>query len=244
MNNKGKKYLIVFDFDQTITDKDTEFSAIEYFTPDFYKENEHELYTQKDWLSFNNLLYSKMKEKGFNWEIIKKYYEDLNLSPKMEELFKFILEHQNNIDSVICTGNNKIVVETVLKKNKLDNIIRYKICNNSEFDNDNILKITYLNEKYEHCNDCQPFLCKSLAMDNFFEKHKRESYNKVIFIGDGSNDFCFSKHLNENDILFPRKNFSLYNILYNDNKKNKIKAEIHPWENGIQIVDVLKKLDF
>jgi pyridoxal phosphate phosphatase PHOSPHO2 len=81
-------------------------------------------------------------------------------------------------------------------------------------------------------------------MDNFFEKHKRESYNKVIFIGDGSNDFCFSKHLNENDILFPRKNFSLYNILYNDNKKNKIKAEIHPWENGIQIVDVLKKLDF
>ena len=244
MDKERKKYLIVFDFDQTITDKDSEFSAIEYFIPEFYKENEHDLYNKKDWLSFNNLIYTKLKENGFNWEIIKKWYEDLKLSPKMEELFKFILEHQNNIDSVICTGNNIIVVDTFLKKNKLDNIIKYKICNNSELDNDNILKITYLNEKYENCKDCKPFLCKSLAIDNFFEKHKRESYNKVIFIGDGKNDFCFSKHLNEKDILFPRNGFSLYRILFNENKKNMIKAEIHPWENGTQIVNILQKLEF
>ena len=244
MNYEGKKYLIVFDFDQTIIDKDSEFSAIEYFIPEFYKENESELYHQKDWLSFNNLLYTKMKENGCNWEIIKKYYEDLKLSPKMEKLFKFIFEHKNNIDSVICSGNNRIVVDTVLKKNKLDNIIKFKICNNSELNNDNILKITYLDEKYEHCNDCQPFLCKSLAMNNFFANYKRGGYYKVIFIGDGANDFCFSKHLNENDILFPRNGYSLYRILFDENKKSMIKAEIHPWNNGLDILNVLNELDF
>ena len=239
-----KKYLIIFDFDQTIIDKDSEFSLIEKYTPEFYKEHESELYKCENWISFNNEIYRKMKEKGYNWEFIKKYYENLKLSSKMDLLFQFILEHKNNIDSIICTGNNNIVVNTVLKKHNLDKIITYIISNKSILDEENILKISLLNEKYQHCKECFPFLCKQLAIEDFFEKNKREKYDKIIFICDGGNDICFSKHLNKGDLLFPRIGFTLCHLLFDENKKDIIKANIYPWENAEQIIDVLKKLEF
>ena len=50
--------------------------------------------------------------------------------------------------------------------------------------------------------------------------------------------------VNENDILFPRNGYSLYRILFDENKKSMIKAEIHPWNNGLDILNVLNELDF
>ena len=63
-----------------------------------------------------------------------------------------------------------------------------------------------------------------------------------MFICDGYNDYCLSKNLSENDVVFVRKNFGLDNILNNEEKKNKIKCNIKFWENGFNIINILKDL--
>ena len=66
-------------------------------------------------------------------------------------------------------------------------------------------------------------------------------FDKIFYIGDGKNDFCLSKKLGINDIVFPRVNYSLYKILYDKNGKKEVKAKIIPWNNGNDIYNVIKK---
>ena len=49
-----------------------------------------------------------------------------------------------------------------------------------------------------------------------------------------------SKKLGKNDIIFPRINYSLYKILFEQNGKKEIKAEIIPWNNGNDICEYIK----
>ena len=68
--------------------------------------------------------------------------------------------------------------------------------------------------------DLKPFLCKSLFFEDFI-KDKKDRYDKIFYIGDGKNDFCLSKKLGVNDIIFPRFNYTLYKILFDKNGKDK-----------------------
>ena len=62
----------------------------------------------------------------------------------------------------------------------------------------------------------------------------------LFYVGDGYNDFCISKKLGKNDIIFPRINYSLYKILFEQNGKKEIKAEIIPWNNGNDICEYIR----
>jgi pyridoxal phosphate phosphatase PHOSPHO2 len=79
-------------------------------------------------------------------------------------------------------------------------------------------------------------------MEDYWKENNKDEYERIIYFGDGGNDLCLSQRLTENDFVFPRKNYKLYKLLFNENKKNEIKAKIFPWENGKEIIDILKTL--
>ena len=97
----------------------------------------------------------------------------------------------------------------VLSSHNIKDCFAHILCNKSIRDEKNIFKIWAVNEKYEHCNDDKPFLCKSLFFEDFM-KDKANSFDKIFYVCDGKNDFCLSKKLGNNDIVFPRINYSLY----------------------------------
>ena len=80
-----KRHLVIFDFDQTIIDLDSEFSMVEKYAPDLYKEKNGDLYVKDHWIEFNNYIYTRIIQNGFTYEDVKKHFQSLNLSPKMEE---------------------------------------------------------------------------------------------------------------------------------------------------------------
>ena len=236
-----KKHLVIFDFDQTIIDLDSEFSMVEKYAKNLYEEKNGDLYVKDHWIEFNNYIYTKILENGYTFEDVKMYFESLNLSPNMEELFDYLRENKNKFEAIIITGNNDQVVDIVLSSHHIKDCFNHILCNKSVRDEKNIFKIWAINEKYEHCEDDKPFLCKSLFFEDFI-KDKKDKYDKIFYIGDGKNDFCLSKKLGVNDIIFPRFNYTLYKILFDKNGKDKVKAEIIPWNNGKDILDILKKL--
>ena len=68
-------------------------------------------------------------------------------------------------------------------------------------------------------------------------------YKKILFICDGSNDFCPSKKiLKKGDVLFPRIDNNLYKKLFKDNFKNELICQIYPWKSADEIVQKLKIL--
>ena len=92
-----KKTLLIFDFDKTIIDVFSEFNLVENMLPEFYKERNGNL-IEKDWIPFNNLFYKKIKEKGYKWEDVKKYYEEnYTFTPNFKELFEYLKKIKINL---------------------------------------------------------------------------------------------------------------------------------------------------
>ena len=236
----SKKHLIIFDFDQTIIDLDSEFSMVEKFAQNLYKERNGDLYVKDHWIEFNNYIYTRIIENGYTYEDVKNHLSSLQFSPKMEELFNYLRQNKDKFTAIIITGNNELVVDLVLSSHNIKDCFFQILCNKATRDEKNIFKIWATNEKYEHCNDDKPFLCKSLFFEDFM-KDKANCFDRIFYICDGKNDLCLSKKLGNNDIVFPRNNYSLYKILFEENKKNEIKAHIIPWKNGMEICEVLKK---
>ena len=66
------------------------------------------------------------------------------------------------------------------------------------------------------------------------------STEKLIYLGDGSGDFCPSSKLGAGDYVMPRKNFPLWDLICRN--PNLIKAEIHEWSDGEELELVLLHL--
>ncbi|BAT92705.1 hypothetical protein VIGAN_07151600 [Vigna angularis var. angularis] len=58
--------------------------------------------------------------------------------------------------------------------------------------------------------------------DSISEEDKR-----LIYLGDGSGDYCPSLRLKEKDFMMPRKNFPLWDLICRD--PSLLKAEFHGW---------------
>jgi len=208
--------------------------------PEFYKERNGKL-IEEDWIPFNNLFYKKIKEKGYKWEDVKKYYEEnYTFTPNFKELFEYLKKNKDKFDLLIVTANQYILIQTTLKNLGIDELFKDIICNKSVLDDENIIKIWSLNKNYEkNCEDCRPYLCKTLAFKDYMINHDINKYKKIVFICDGSNDVCLTrKVLRENDVVCPRLNYPCYNILSKE-KKYQIKCKLIPWENGNDIIKFL-----
>lgn len=62
---------------------------------------------------------------------------------------------------------------------------------------------------------------------------------KLIYVGDGTPDFCAGLKLEEGDYLIPRKNFPIWEVICT--KPMLIKAKIHEWSNWEELAAVLFK---
>lgn len=63
---------------------------------------------------------------------------------------------------------------------------------------------------------------------------------KLIYIGDGMNDFCPTLKLVAGDSVMPRKNFPLWNRIMENSQL--VKANIYEWGDGEDLARILLKL--
>ncbi|KAL4286068.1 hypothetical protein AHAS_Ahas19G0049200 [Arachis hypogaea] len=73
------------------------------------------------------------------------------------------------------------------------------------------------------------------SLSNNGDENKR-----IIYLGDGSGDYCPSLRLRERDFMMPRKNFPVCYLICKD--PLLLKAEIHPWSDGQELEQVLLQL--
>jgi hypothetical protein len=69
-----------------------------------------------------------------------------------------------------------------------------------------------------------------------------KQYEKRIYVGDGSNDYCPSTKLNSGDTVLPRKGMALSNLLLKDEFKSKISATIIEWTSADDVLRIFKEI--
>lgn len=68
----------------------------------------------------------------------------------------------------------------------------------------------------------------------------KEGKKTMIYLGDGSGDFCPSLKLKEGDYVMPRKNFPVWDLICQN--RELVRAKIDEWSDGEELERVLLKL--
>jgi len=224
---------IIFDFDKTIIDKDTDEQVKTLLNKDIVKNLEKKYFNNEvNWTKHMNEIYKEIEKTGKNIEDILEIVNKLSLNSEFNLLFNYLEKNKNFFELNIISSANKLLIESILNKNKINifkNIIAfpYEIKNNLLIQKDIGLN--------NDCEFCSGDICKSLLFKNNFDINQ-----KIIFICDGWNDYCLAKNLKKNDILCTRKNYKLYKML--NNNKYKINCQNFCFENGKDIINLLEKL--
>jgi 2,3-diketo-5-methylthio-1-phosphopentane phosphatase len=242
MNSEEKKILIMFDMDHTILSENSDSVILKLLSDEVKRELELKQEVSDNWANFMQEVYLKMKEENIKIEQIKEIVENIKLNTGFIELFEFIKHHEKYFEPIIISGANTLFLKWVLDKNNLNDLFKFYISNPAIPCDKHIIKIKQFHE--HDCDRCDQAQCKGVMVKEFLrmKKEYNVTYSNLLFIGDGSNDYCPSKLFNEQDYLFPRMEFPLYRMLYNKGYVNRLKCNVHSWKDGFAIIDVIKKL--
>ena len=242
MSDINKKILLVFDFDNTITDStSTYIIRKEFLTYEEYEENRIAHETGNDWIKYTNDYLKLFKKHGVTLEKINKVLQTVNLADGMKNLFDFIRQNKSKYDVILLTSTFNYVIEYLLKFYKIFDLFTEIFCVKSEIGKPEDDQIIYVYERKKHnCKDCGPCGCKNFDYNEYCENHDMNQYLKTIFICDGKNDFCLAKTLKKNDVIFERKNYDLYQKLLDKSYRYEISGELIDWTSGNDIINYLK----
>ncbi|TKY64392.1 Inorganic pyrophosphatase 2 [Spatholobus suberectus] len=218
--------VVVFDFDKTIVDVDSDNWVVDElgFTDLF-----NQLLPTMPWNSLMDRMMMELHSHGKTIEDIEEFCIGFPCIPEC--------------DLRIVSDANMFFIETILKHLGIREYFS-EINTNPGYVNEEgrlrILPYHDFNKASHGCSLCPPNMCKGLIIERIQDSISQEDNKRIIYLGDGSGDYCPSLRLKEKDFMMPRKNFPVWDLICKD--PLLIKAEIHGWSDGEELEQVLLHL--
>ena len=186
---------------------------------------------------FNSLHYHNVKP-----DQILECMTEISFSPGMADLLNTL--DQTKAEAIIISDANSVFIDHILHVHGLKDKINKVFTNPAKFNDEGCLKIEMYHVQ-DSCSLSTVNLCKGQILETYIEERKRQNvhFSNVVFIGDGQNDFCPSMRLSPKDFVFPREGYSLVKYIekMKDQQGLHIKASIHTWSSGLDILKVLSE---
>jgi len=235
-----EKFLLLFDFDGTIVDGDIIFTMLEKTL----SKEDYESVTDFEHLNYAESIdkyYNLMKSYNKTVDDINPILEDMKFNEGLPELFNFIRAHKEKFIVVLITGDDLYPTKYFLKRKGLIDLFDYFIGIPSSLeDGETMVKINYLPP--HSCDYCDKSLCKNNEFIKFLEKNEKFKNYKLFFICDGWNDYCLaSKSMKNTDVIVIREGFKFSKMMKEKKFNKNIKSDVAYWQNGTEIVELLKK---
>lgn len=223
--------LIVFDFDHTIVDGNTDTWITELW------EDSKKLMKNRDlcWTDRMANVFSILHEKQFTKEDFVGCLQTLPFTEGMRELLDFI--KTQNIECIIISDSNSFFIHCILEYGNVLNSVQKVYTNPAKWTESQLLTIHHYHS--HNCKQCPPNLCKGDVLTRHI-KNSDHDEKTVLYVGDGKNDFCPALSMKECDFIFPRKGYSLLKLL--DENMQRVAPTVVPWTNGLDILDMLKNI--
>lgn len=259
-----KKNLIVFDFDWSLLDENSDAWVVKQLAPEIYGQW-RTLY-QRDtetWAEFMDKMMGMLHERNVTKEHIEESFRTVPMREAMVEAVRYCKE--NNSDLIIISGANEFFIEVILGHFGMREIFSAVHTHRSRWHQGRLRVRPYhapmtitrdaagriVREKLdeedceeeawkEHsCTVCTPDLCKGEILAEYIQSGQ---YDRVFYIGDSDNDFCPSALLSKDDHVLLRKDFSLHKRLQAGQKEGDptISAHLHLWERAEDVYSIFK----
>ncbi len=185
--DKEDKYIVFFDFDNTVTTIDVIDDMLGRFSNnDDWKELEKRW--QREEIGSRECLKGQVEGIRVGKEKLSEYLSTIKIDPYFKRLLR--LFKSRGIQALIVSDNFDYMLKNILKRNNISDIEVY--CNKADFSDERlVLSFPFANKE---CGDCAN--CKKMHLLS----RKRDGV-RTVYIGDGKSDVCASRI---SDIVFAK----------------------------------------
>nr|GMC96204.1 inorganic pyrophosphatase 3-like [Ipomoea batatas] len=231
------KIVVIFDFDRTLINDDSDRWVIEHMG---LTQLFNQLRLTLPWTTLMDRMVEEIHSQGKTVEDIAECLKHVPLHPQTISAIKSA--HALGCDLKIVSDANQYYIATILKHHGLYDCFSDIISNPTTIDGEGRLRIfPYHDLASPHsCNLCPPNLCKGLVLKHIQASIPEKAYARFIYLGDGRGDYCPTLKLDSGDHIMPRKEFPLWECIFNN--PGLIKAEVHEWSNGEELEMILLQL--
>jgi len=146
----------------------------------------------------------------------------------------------------LCISNaNSVFISTILEDKGLTNLFDEIITNPAEWDPSGLLKLRRRvdpNGPQHACAvGCEPNMCKGEEFTDYLQRNGAE-YDRIAYIGDGSNDFCPILRFRSQDLVFCRSGRGLQKRIKEQGEQLGLKCNVHYWSGAWEIEEYFSKL--
>lgn len=175
-----KDYIIISDFDGTITRCDGLYKFIATYAAGDWEKIE------KDWsegkISSKECLIEEFKlVPDLSEELISSFVKTIEIDDSFKDFYKNICD--KNIDFCVVSDGVDYFINKILERN---NLFGLKIISNHGAFRGESFELTFPND-FTACKN-NAGTCKCKIIEDF-----REKYNQIIYIGDGVSDYCVAE---------------------------------------------------
>lgn len=236
------KILMVFDFDHTVVDDNSDTWVIRCLPDETLPDSVRNSYRKGHWTEFMGRVMKYIGEQKVTQAQIRAVMETIPFTEGMKDLLSHISQNKNSIDCIVVSDSNTLFIEWILQASGLDSAVDQVFTNPASIND-----MGYMEVRGHHthsCAKCPVNICKKEVLELFLsEQSNREvEYKRVFYIGDGGNDLCPTACLREQDIVMPRRGYTLEKHLAQLEKQPNfvLKPRVMAWSSGFEILEELK----
>jgi len=232
---ESKAGLVAFDFDQTILKANTDHEVINMIEGDM-PEEVAKLYQDDNWTDYMQAVFKLLYSRNIKKNEMAAVLESLQFCEGMPQLLKSLVD--NNYEVIIISDANTWFISYILNYHGLDSYVSAIFTNPAHFDDQGLLNIAWFHVQ-DWCKLSNVNICKGQVLEDYIVRRQSERvvFKRLVYVGDGSNDFCPALKLKQGDIVCPRIGYKLAKCL---DESDKVKASVCPWAKGSEISKFLK----
>ncbi|KAI5123066.1 hypothetical protein M0805_000500 [Coniferiporia weirii] len=241
MAQSVKRQLVVFDFDWSLADQDTDRWIFEILAPHLRRK----MKTLKSVVQWTDLVAQSLREvhaEGKTREDIENALRIMPFHPAMIRAIKK-LKARTDVDTTffILSNSNSVFISTILQAKEITDIFDLVVTNPAEWDPSGLLKLRRRVDpdgpQHSCIVGCSPNMCKGDELDTFLKD--RASYDRVVYVGDGSNDFCPVIRLREQDTILCRTHRGLQRRI---DQEGGVRCNIKYWGGAWEVEEIFDLL--
>ncbi|KAL3631980.1 Inorganic pyrophosphatase 1 [Castilleja foliolosa] len=227
--------VIVFDFDKTIIETDSDNWVVDELgaTALF-----NELLPTMPWNSLMDVMMRELHAQGKNIEEIKNVLKRVPIHPRIVPAIKSA--YALGCDLRIVSDANTFFIETIIDHLGIKNCFSEINTNPGYVDDEGHLRIRPFVDFHSCPHTCPPNMCKGMIIERIQESLAKEGEKRMIYLGDGINDFCPSLKLREGDFMMPRKGFPVWDLICEN--RAILRCDIHEWSDGKDMENIMLRL--
>lgn len=221
--------LAVFDFDRTIVDDDSDATIInrlrEKQPPPEWEAGNY------DWTPYMSNVFEHAYSSGLSQEDILSCIGSMRPTPGIEDLVRKLAG--DGWDILVLTDANSVFVNHWLKVHGLQEYVTSVVTNRAFWQNGRLLIEPCMAQT--GCPRCPNNLCKSIALAQWCARNS--PYARIIYTGDGKNDFCPATNLPPHATVFPRRGYPMDKLIRQTlaSPTPQVKARVVPWDDCYRI---------